>query len=112
PFLALAAQQRPQALLADTVGGCSIQQVDTQVPGLGEQFAHLVVIWQLEAAGVFDPLVAADLDGTQAQRGHREPGAAQEPVEAMQVIHETGYPRPVWRGRAAAGRSRAAAVPG
>src|SRR5690554_3569678 len=84
PVLTLALQQRAEAFFTGAVGRCRIQQVDAQLPGQRQQVADLPVARQLEAAGVLDPLVAADLDGAQPQGRTLQAGIAQRAVQLCQ----------------------------
>jgi len=102
PVVALAGQQRPQAFLADAVGRCGVDQVDAQLASERQQSARLRVVGNGEAAGVFHALVAAQLDRAEAQRGDRQPGAAERP---MQVMQRRAHSRPS-RERTADRRSR------
>ncbi len=84
PFIALAAQQRAQALFAAAVGRGGVDQVDTQLAGLGQQQAGFVIAGDGEAGGVLHALVAPQLDRAQAQRRNLEAGAAQGAMEVVQ----------------------------
>src|SRR5690606_2430799 len=62
--------------LAGAVGGGGVQQVDTEIPGLGQEIAGLPVVGDGEARRVLDPLVAAELDGAAAEHADRRAGLA------------------------------------
>ncbi|MNI34703.1 hypothetical protein D3C73_887010 [compost metagenome] len=87
PVLALAAQQRPEALFAAAIGRRRVDQVDTQVARQLEQPAGVVIVGNLKAIGVFDALVTAQFDRTQAQWRNQQASAAQG---AMQIV-QCGY---------------------
>ena len=84
PLVALAAQQRAEALLAGAVGRRGVDQVDAQLAGLLQQCSRGGVIGNGEAVGVFHALVAAQLDRAQPQWRYAQAGGAQRPVPVMQ----------------------------
>ena len=61
------AHQLAETSFAVAVGGSGVDQVDAQVPGLGQQLGYRVVIRDGETIGVFHPLVAADFHRAQAE---------------------------------------------
>jgi len=76
PMVALAQQQRAQALFADAVGGGGIDQVDAEIPRQIEQVTRLCIVGNAKAAGVLHALITAQLDRAQSQWRYIQAGAA------------------------------------
>ena len=70
-------QQLAEALFAAAIGGRSVDEVDAQLARQGQQLAYLLIIGQVKAGGIFDALIAADLDRAEAKAGDLHAGAAQ-----------------------------------
>ena len=111
PFMTLPAQQRPEAFLTAAIGRRGVDQVDPQVARELEQHACFVIIRDLKTTGVFHPLVTAQLDGAQPQRGHRQAGTAQRAMQVVQgrLAHGSSCSQGVWPsgGRGSSGRAGA-----
>ena len=63
-----------EAFFARAVGRRGVDERDAEVGGGREEESCLVVGWEGEVAGVFEPGVAAELDGTEADGAHDETG--------------------------------------
>ena len=66
PVLAVP-EQLPQSFFTAAVGRCGVDQVQAQVPGLGDQIDHCRVIGNGKGTGVFYALVAADFHRAQTE---------------------------------------------
>src|SRR5690606_24880658 len=99
PVMAGGSQQLAQALLAGAVSRCGVQQVYAQGAGLIQQLQGLRIRGQSKFCGVFDLLVAPQLDGPQTDGADGEVGLA----ESFRCQHENLPPR---SGRHPAGVGR------
>src|SRR5690606_24382214 len=87
------------------IGGSGVQQVHPQLAGETQQVANLGIVRQFKTRGIFDPFVATDLDGAEADAGDIDAGTSQ--LASWQGIVHARLPSQ--RGLATAGDWRWAA---
>lgn len=83
PLIALALQQRAQALFADAIGRGGVDQVDAKVLRQPDQLPRLRIVWNAKPIGILDALIAAQFDGAQPQWRNHQAGAAERTVQVV-----------------------------
>src|SRR5690606_40686692 len=95
PVVALR-QQLAKAFLAVAISRRGINQVDAEFARQRKQVAHGVVIGNAKLLRIFNALVAADLDGAEAEGADGQAGIAERAQEVSHRVLRINVPSVAW----------------